>query len=125
MAIAAPMLLDDRPKPVVSGKIAGGNGTRIGFGRCPDENGVAGITRRERLDLLDLRSAWECQWVENPSAIARFIYSQKDERGPIVHDEDCGKDQRRDIEQIPFDSLGLESRAPCRPVVQRNGQLPI
>ena len=110
---------------MVSGKIAGGNGTRIGFGRCPDEKGVAGILRRDRLDLQDLRSAWQCQWVENLGAIVRFIYSQKDQRGPIVHDEDCGKDQRRDIEQIPFYSLGFESCAPCRPIVQRNGQLPV
>ena len=39
--------------------------------------------------------------------------------------EHCGKDQSRDIEQIPFNSLSFETCAPCRPLVQRNGQLPV
>ena len=72
MAVAAPVHLDDRPEPVVSRQVAGGNGTRIGFGRGPDEKGVAGILRRDRFDLQDLRGAWLSQWIENLGAIVRF-----------------------------------------------------
>ena len=101
VAVAAPVHLDDRPKPVVSRQVAGGNGTRIGFGRGPDEECVAGILRRDRFDLQDLRGAWRCQWIENLGAIVRFVYSQKDQRGPILHDQDGRKNQSRDVENDP------------------------
>ena len=110
---------------MVSRKISSGDGARIGFGRRPDEKGVAGILRRDRLDLQVLGRAWRCQWIEYLGAIVRFIYSQKDERSPILHDEDRRKDQSGDIDKIPFYGLGFESGPPCRPVVERNSQLPV
>ena len=56
--------------------------------------------------------------IEHLDAIVRFIRSQKDERRAIFQDENGGKDEGRDIDEIPLNGLCFEPSSPCGAVIE-------
>ncbi len=110
---------------MISRKVAGGHGSGFGLYGRPDQECVAGIFRRDHPDWPGLRLGRLRHGIEHTGAIVCLVDSQKDQRGPIFHNQDSRQDQRRDIEKFPLDRLSFQPGASGCPVIKRNRQLSI
>ncbi len=125
VSIAAPVHLDDRPKPVISRQVAGGDGPRICLRSSPDEERISGVFCGNSVETEHPRGAWLGKRIQDFRALVGLVHSQQDQRSPVSHDQDSRENQGRDVEDSSLDSLGFEPCASGRTVIEGYRQPPI
>ena len=97
--VTGPVHLDHRPEPMIARKVSCGDRTRVGFHRSPDQERVAGILRGDRCDRPNMSRARLDQGIEDLDGLLGRVDAEQNQRGPILHDQDGGEHQGRDVVQ--------------------------
>ena len=62
------------------------------------------------------------QGIENLGGLFGLVDAEQNQRGPILHDQDGGENQRRDVDNVALDGFGFQAGASGRAVIQRHRQ---
>ena len=93
------------------GRSPAATGARIGFGRRSYQEGITGIFRGD--GSLAARSSARAGldgWIRDLEAFVGLVDPQKDQRGSVLHDQDGGKNQRRNVDNAALGRLEFRVR---------------
>jgi hypothetical protein len=109
MAVIRPELANDAPEPMRLRYLPGRARALVRRSGWSDEEGVAHIVRFERRrPHLSLRAGG---WVDDSQLFRACVDLGQDTSRPILHDQDCRKNEGRDVVKRPLDRLNLQAHA--------------
>src|SRR3954468_8278277 len=63
---------------------------------------------------------WLDLWIEHLGGLLGCVDAEQNERGPILHDQDSGEHQGRDVDKLAFDGFGFQAGPSRRAVIERH-----